>query len=169
MFWWTGVHRNRCCNSMLTPPTFLGVSYRLRHSVLCSLRPMIAVVLTIVERLSASDLCSDGWVVRMWVRILAATMVLVSFSKTLYRNCFSKWVPVRAELVVVFDSPYTRRNGSNWAVYSLGSWNGFRNDFMSLMSRGNNIKRRDTSCKSAIKMPSLLPPLLPRPYISSSL
>ena len=56
---------------------------------------------------SASDLCSDGRVVRMWVRILAATTVLVSFSKTLYHNCFSpprsKWVPVRAELVVVFD------------------------------------------------------------------
>ena len=60
-----------------------------------------------VERFSASDLCSDGCVVIMWVRTLAATMVLVSFSKTLYHNCFSlprsKWVPVRAELVVVCD------------------------------------------------------------------
>ena len=59
------------------------------------------------ERFNASDLCSDGRVVRMWVRILAATTVLVSLSKTLYHNCFSpprsKWVPVRAELVVVFD------------------------------------------------------------------
>ena len=27
---------------------------------------------------------------------------------------------------------------------------------MHLMSRGNNVKRCDTSCKSAIKMPSLL-------------
>ena len=60
-----------------------------------------------VERFSASDLCSDGGVVIIRVRILAATMVPVSFSKTLYHNCFSpprsKWVPVRAELVVVFD------------------------------------------------------------------
>ena len=60
-----------------------------------------------VERFSALDLCSDGRVVRMWVRILAATVVLVSLSKTLYHNCFSpprrKWVPVRAELVIVFD------------------------------------------------------------------
>ena len=56
---------------------------------------------------SASDLCCDGQVVRMWVKILAVTMVLVFLSKTLYHNCFSpprsKWVPVRAELVVVFD------------------------------------------------------------------
>ena len=59
------------------------------------------------ERFSASDLCSDGRVVRMWIRIPTATVVLMSLSKTLYRNCFSppmsKWVPVRAELVVVFD------------------------------------------------------------------
>ena len=43
----------------------------------------------------------------MWVRILAATVVLVSFSKTLYHNCFSpprsKWVPVRADLVVLIS------------------------------------------------------------------
>ena len=36
------------------------------------------------ERSSTSDLRSDGWVVRMWVRILAVSMVLVSLSKTLY-------------------------------------------------------------------------------------
>ena len=41
------------------------------------------------ERFSASDLCSDGRVIRMWVRILAANMVLVSVSKTLDCNCFS--------------------------------------------------------------------------------
>ena len=41
------------------------------------------------ERFSASDLCSDGCVVWMWVWILAATVVLVSLSKTLYCNCFS--------------------------------------------------------------------------------
>ena len=48
------------------------------------------------ERFRASDLCSDGRVVRMRVRILAATMVLVPLSKTLYHDCFppprSKWV-----------------------------------------------------------------------------
>ena len=64
------------------------------------------------ERFSASDLCSDGGIVRMWVRIMAATMVFVFFSKTLYHNCFSpfrsKWVPVRAGLVSTL-----RRNGSN--------------------------------------------------------
>ena len=46
----------------------------------------------------------DGWVVGMWVRILAATVVLVSLSKTLYCNCFSSprsinGVPVRIEMV----------------------------------------------------------------------
>ena len=60
-----------------------------------------------IKRFRALDLCSDGRVVRMWVRIPAATVVLMSLSKILYHNCFSppksKWVPVRAELVVVFD------------------------------------------------------------------
>ena len=37
-----------------------------------------------------------------------------------------KWVPVRAELVDM------RCNGSNWAVYSPGSWDGFRNDLWAL-------------------------------------
>ena len=61
------------------------------------------------EQFSALDLCYDGRVVTMWVPILAATTVLMPLSKTLYHNCFSlpmsKWVPVRAELVVVFDWP----------------------------------------------------------------
>ena len=39
--------------------------------------------------------------------IAIAIAVLIFLSKTLYHNCFSpprsKWVPVRAELVVVFD------------------------------------------------------------------
>ena len=35
--------------------------------------------------------------------------------------------------------PYMRCNGSNWAVYSPGSWDGFQEwCLMSLMSRGNN-------------------------------
>ena len=56
----------------------------------------------VAERFSALDLCSDGRVVRMWVRIPAATVVLMSLSKTLYHNWFSppgsKWVPVRAAI-----------------------------------------------------------------------
>ena len=42
-----------------------------------------------------------------------------------------KWVPVRAELVD-YHRPYMRCNGSNWAVYSPGSWDGFRNDVWAL-------------------------------------
>ena len=65
------------------------------------------------ERFSASDLCSDGRIVRMWVRIPTTTVVLMSLSKTCHHNCFSpprsKWAPVRAELVVVFDEPYMRK------------------------------------------------------------
>ena len=68
---------------------------------------MLTTNSSMVERFSASDSCSDGRLVRMWVRIPTATVVLVSLSKTLDHNCFSpprsKWVPVRAELVVVFD------------------------------------------------------------------
>ena len=44
---------------------------------------------TMAERFSASDLSSDGCLVSMWVRILAATVVLVSLSKALYCDCFS--------------------------------------------------------------------------------
>ena len=32
----------------------------------------------------SGESCSDGWVIRMWVRILAMTMVLVFISKTLH-------------------------------------------------------------------------------------
>ena len=71
-----------------------------------------------VEQFSASDLCSDGWVVRMWVRFLAATMVLVSFSKTHYHTCFSpprsKWVSVRAEFVVVWLAQYVTKWLNMW-------------------------------------------------------
>ena len=42
-----------------------------------------------VEWFSALDLSSDGRVVRMWVRILAATMALVFLSKVLYRPLLS--------------------------------------------------------------------------------
>ena len=55
----------------------------------------------LAERFSASDLRSDG------SNPDCNHMVLMSLSKTLYHNCFSphrsKWVPVRAELVVEFD------------------------------------------------------------------
>ena len=86
-----------------------------------------------VERLSASDLCSDGGVVRMWVQILAATMVFVSFSKTLYHNCFSPSGPgvngyLRGQSWLLCLISPMRRNGSNWAVYSPLSWDCFRND-----------------------------------------
>ena len=54
-----------------------------------------------IEWFSASDLCSDGRVVRMWVRILAATMVLVSLSKTLYHNCFSPPRSICAEKAAI--------------------------------------------------------------------
>ena len=59
----------------------------------------------VAERRSSLPDSSSGVSSRMWVRIPAVT--LVSLSKTLYHNCFSsprrKWVPVRAELVIVFD------------------------------------------------------------------
>ena len=50
------------------------------------------------ERFSASDLCSDGRVVRMWVRILAVTVVLVSLSKALNYNCFSSPRSINGDL-----------------------------------------------------------------------
>ena len=59
---------------------------------------MIDNPLAMAERFSASDLRSDGRVVRMWVRILAATVVLVSLSKTLYYNCFSSPRSINGDL-----------------------------------------------------------------------
>ena len=58
-------------------------------------RILLVIWCAMAERFSASDLCSDGRVFRMWVRILAATMVFMSLSNTLYHNCFSS--PRRAE------------------------------------------------------------------------
>ena len=60
------------------------------------------------ERSGASDLCSDGWVVRMWVGIPAATMVLASLSNTINCNCFStprclNGYMSGVEVVIVFD------------------------------------------------------------------
>ena len=70
-----------------------------------SFTDMLPTVYTaMAERLGALDLDSDGRVVRMWVpnpdRDIGAPCPY-------HCNCFSpprsKWVPVRAELVVVFD------------------------------------------------------------------
>ena len=55
----------------------------------------------LAERCSASDLCSDGRVVIMWVRILAATVVPVSLCKTLtIIASLHPWGPL---MVTVFD------------------------------------------------------------------
>ena len=99
---------------------------------------------------SALDLSTDGWVVRMWVRIPTATVVLMSLSKTLNHNCFSpprsKWVPGEGRVgCCVWLAVYVPK----WELRWFQEW------FMCLMSRGNYVQRCDTSCKSAIKMPSL--------------
>ena len=66
------------------------------------------------ERFSASDLCSDGRVVRMWVRIPIVNVMLVSPSETLNYNCLGlftqecKWGPVRAEMVIRCSSATAR-------------------------------------------------------------
>ena len=59
---------------------YLHLSWLVRNDLLWS---------ATAGRFSASDLCSDGWVVRMWDRTPTATVVLVSLSKTLYHNWFS--------------------------------------------------------------------------------
>ena len=33
------------------------------------------------ERFNASDLCTDGWVVRMWIRLPTVTVVIMFLSK----------------------------------------------------------------------------------------
>ena len=95
-----------------------------------------------VERFSASELCSDGWVVRMWVRILAAT-----FSKVLRHNCFSpprsKWVPVRG---IVGWCVWLALYAPEWQQLSCiltGSWDGFRNDLCAWWTGRNNVQHLD--------------------------
>ena len=84
--------------------------------------------------LSALDLCPDGWVVRMWVPILAMTVVLVSLSKTLYRTCFC---------------PPRSTNGYLWglrwilclvATVSLRELRKFKDGYRPNDQGGNNVK-----------------------------
>ena len=98
------------------------------------------------ERFSALDLCSEGRVIRMWVQILAVTVVLVSLmSKTLYcavllSNQECKWVPVRVEMVIVFDQPCSVKGGCTAGLYTpQGAERDYWNDIGSV-TRGNNVK-----------------------------
>ena len=109
---------------------------------------------TIAERFSASDCRSDGWVVLMWVWILAATVVLVSLSKTLYCDCFSspreyKWVPARVEVDIVFEKAF-------WALRQLravytpqGAEKDYRDDYWP-SDQGADVKRIDTLLWNAL-------------------
>ena len=70
------------------------------------------------ERFSASDLCSDGRVIRMWVRILATTVVPGSLSKILYHTFSaprSTCVPARVDVDIVFEEA-TEGLRSAWGV-----------------------------------------------------
>ena len=63
---------------------------------------------TMAERFSASDSHSDGWVVLMWVRILAATCgtCVLEQDTLLWLLLFTqeyKWVPARVEVDIVFE------------------------------------------------------------------
>ena len=83
------------------------------------------------ERFSASDLCSDGWVVRMWVQILAGPWCLCPWARhfTIIASLHpgeNGYLWGQSWLLCLIS--HMRRNGSNWAVYSPGSWDGFRND-----------------------------------------
>ena len=62
---------------------FLSDSAMGRQSNQNIIKKICSILVDTAERFSASDVCSHGGVVRMWVRILSSTVVLVSFSKTL--------------------------------------------------------------------------------------
>ncbi len=76
--------------------------------------------LVVAKWFSELDSSSGGRVIRVWVRI--PVMTLVSLSKPLYYNCFSsprgKWVPARAEMVLVIDLAECATYLATQAVYS---------------------------------------------------
>ncbi len=51
----------------------------------------------------------------------------------------SKWVPVRAEMVLVIDLVWCSTYLAAQAVYSPGSWEGLRNNVNGPVTRGNNV------------------------------
>ena len=76
------------------------------------------------KRSRASDLCSDGRVVRMWVRILATNVLLVIKKDTLlihYIASLHQGVPVRLQVDIVFEKSSEALQQAQ-AVYSPGSW-----------------------------------------------
>ena len=101
-----------------------------------------------------------------WICVLMAESSECGFKPRLYHNCFSpprsKWLPVRAELVVWLALYAPKWQQLSCILPRELRW--FQEWFMRLMSRGNNVKCCDTSCKSAIKMPSLLTCSLRRPF-----
>ena len=111
-----------------------------------------------VECHGRSDLCSDGRVARMWVP--TATAVLMSLSKTLYHNRFSpprcEWVTCEGRVGGCVRSALYVPEWQQLSCILPRELRWFQEWFTSLMSRGNNVKRCNASCKSAIKMPSLL-------------
>ena len=99
----------------------------------------------------ALDLCFDDWVVIMWVRDRGACVLTIIASLHPGVNGYlwvQSWllclISLCAEVATI--ELYT----------PPGGWDGFRNDLCAWWAGGNNVKRCDTSCKSAIKMPSLL-------------
>ena len=101
----------------------------------------------LIERFSASSLCSDGWVVRVWVRIPTATVVLI---------CPWAW----HFTCTIIASLHPGVNGYLWGqswllclishicaemaaieLYTPRELRWFQEWLMRLMSRGNNIMR----------------------------
>ena len=86
---------------------------------------------TMAERFSASDSRSDGWVVLMWVRILAATCgTFLEQDTLLWLLLFTKdykWVPARVEVDIVFEKVF-------------GAEKDYRNDYWP-SDQGTNVKR----------------------------
>ena len=84
--------------------------------------------IAMVEQFSAldSNLHSDGRIVRMWVRILTATVVLMSLSKTLNHICFSpprsKWVPCEGRVgLLCLISPICAKTAAIEVYTALGA------------------------------------------------
>ena len=107
----------------------LSISRRLKEKRTCNLSPQTAEVSWpsgLAYRTQVLVLAAEcGFESRPWHLCPSARHLTIIAS--LHPGV--KWVPVRAELV---DLPYMRCNGSNWAVYSTGSWDGFRNDLWAL-------------------------------------
>ncbi len=108
---------------------------------LCTKCCIVVIQFVIADLSNLSN--SSCWGTLIGVRVRILVMTFVFFGKPLNYNYFSsprsKWVPVRAEMVLVIDLAWCATYMAAQAVYSQGSWDGLQNEINGPVTRGNNV------------------------------